>query len=240
MFLNMALILNIETSTRVCSVNIAKDGVKIIGMETDEPNAHSKVLTVYIQDLLKQSGIVIKELDALAVSKGPGSYTGLRIGVSCAKGIAYGAGKKLLSVNTLLNMAWGAIGMIKGKEESVLSPVIDARRMEVYTQMFDYELHPLSDIQALIIDENSFIGFRENRSIYIFGDGAEKCKPILNQPNIVFLENITPSADHMIPFSEEAYHFGNFEDVAYFEPFYLKDFVASIPTKNIFSKPFNE
>jgi tRNA threonylcarbamoyladenosine biosynthesis protein TsaB len=236
----MALILNIETSTQVCSVNIAKDGVKVAGMETHEQNAHSKVLTVYIEQLLKSSGIGIKEMNAISVSKGPGSYTGLRIGVSCAKGIAFGAGIPMLSVNTLQHMAWGARQMIGLAEDYILAPVIDARRMEVYNQLFDMHLNPVSDIRAMIIDAGSFDDILKKNSLYIFGDGAEKCKPLLDHTGICFLDHVYPSADYMIPFSEDAYKTGKFEDVAYFEPFYLKDFVATIPTKHIFNTHLSE
>ncbi len=234
LFKNMALILNIETSTQVCSVNLAKDGKKLIGKETNEPNAHSKVLTVFIEDIFSSVNHNINDIDAVAVSKGPGSYTGLRIGVSVAKGIAYAGEKKLLSVNTLQNMAWGAKQTIQMNHNIIFAPVIDARRMEVYTQIFDYELNPISKIQALIVDETGFSDLLNNRKVCIFGDGAEKCKAVLNRPNINFLDHMNPSADYMIPFSESAFNKGLFEDIAYFEPFYLKDFVAIVPTKNIF------
>jgi len=236
----MALILNIETSTQVCSVNLAKDGIKIIGKETDEANAHSKVLTVFIEEILHTSGIVLNEIDAVSVSKGPGSYTGLRIGISVAKGIAYAAGKRLLSVSTLQNMAWGAKQKLNSPDETLFAPLIDARRMEVYTQLFDYNLNPISSIQALIIDENGFSDISAQKTITIFGDGAQKCKAVLSRPNIRFLDHMNPSADYMVPFSEDAFNKSAFEDVAYFEPFYLKDFVAVIPTKNIFGQRNNE
>jgi len=230
----MALILNIETSTTVCSVNIAKNGIKIIGKETKEQNAHSKMLTVFIEEILKIAKLKIKDIDAVAVSKGPGSYTGLRIGVSAAKGIAYGANKKLLSVSTLLNMTWGAKQLLKPKEDILFAPMIDARRMEVYTQLFDNELNPIDNINAKIINEQSFLNESENKKIFFFGDGAAKCKDTITHKNAVFIEDLHPSADYMIPFSEKAFIENKFENVAYFEPYYLKDFVATIPKKNIF------
>lgn len=230
----MARILNIETSTTVCSVNIAENGEKIIGKETMIQNAHSKVLTVFIEEILKEKNLKIKDIDAVAVSKGPGSYTGLRIGVSVAKGIAYGAGKKLLSVNTLQNMAWGAKQFLKPEENILFAPMIDARRMEVYTQLFNKDLNSVNEITAEIIDEQSFFNELENQKIYFFGDGAAKCKDMITHKNAVFAEDLYPSADYMIPFSEKAFNDNNFEDIAYFEPFYLKDFVAGIPKKNIF------
>ena len=230
----MALILNIETSTTVCSVNLADDGKKIIGKETNEQNAHSKVLTVFIEELFKEINFKIKDVDAIAVSKGPGSYTGLRIGVSAAKGIAYGTGKPLISVSTLQNMAWGAKNKLKVEQNVFLAPMIDARRMEVYTQLFDININPINEISAEIIDEQSFLKELEDHKIYIFGDGAAKCKSAITHDNAVFIDDMHPSADYMIPYSEQAFKDNKFEDVAYFEPFYLKDFVATIPKKNIF------
>lgn len=230
----MGLILNIETSTSVCSVNLAENGKKIIGKETKEKNAHSKVLTVFIEDILKEANLKIKNIDAVAISKGPGSYTGLRIGVSVSKGIAYGADKPLISVNTLQNMAWGAMQKIKADNDVLLSPMIDARRMEVYTQLFNNQLIPINKISAEIIDDHSFLKVPENNIIYFFGDGAAKCKEIITRQNAFFINDLSPSADYMIQYSEQAFRDKKFEDVAYFEPFYLKNFVATIPKKNIF------
>ena len=232
----MALILNIETSTTICSASLAKDGKKIIGKESNEKNAHSKILTVFIEDVFKEANIKVKDIDAVAVSKGPGSYTGLRIGVSAAKGIAYGAGKPLISVSTLLNMTYGAKKIINAENEDLFAPMIDARRMEVYTQLFDNELNGLSEINAKIIDEQSFLHELEKHKIHFFGDGAMKCKDAIKHKNAIFYEDFHPSADYMIPFSEKAFDENNFEDVAYFEPFYLKDFVATTPKKNIFGQ----
>ncbi len=232
----MALILNIETSTTICSVALAKDGEKIIGKESNEKNAHSKVLTVFIEDIFKEANIKVKDIDAVSVSKGPGSYTGLRIGVSAAKGIAYGTGKPLISVSTLLNMTYGAKQKLNVNKHDLFAPMIDARRMEVYTQLFDYELNTLSKINAKIIDEQSFQEELEKHKIHFFGDGAMKCNKAITHKDAIFLENFHPSADYMIPFSEKAFNENNFEDVAYFEPFYLKDFVATIPKKNIFGE----
>jgi len=230
----MALILNIETSTTICSVSIAKDGKKIIGKESNEKNAHSKILTVFIEDIFNEVNLKVKDIDAVAVSKGPGSYTGLRIGVSAAKGIAYGANKPLISVSTLQNMAYGGKQTLEVNENDLLAPMIDARRMEVYTQLFDYNLNPLNKINAKIIDEQSFVSELEKHKIYFFGDGALKCQNAIKHKNAIFVEDLNPSADFMIPFSEKAFNENNFEDVAYFEPFYLKDFIATIPRKNIF------
>ncbi|MCF6367216.1 MAG: tRNA (adenosine(37)-N6)-threonylcarbamoyltransferase complex dimerization subunit type 1 TsaB [Bacteroidales bacterium] len=230
----MALILNIETSTSVCSVNIAEDGKKIIEKETKEKNAHSKMLTVFIEDILKSANLIINDIDAVSVSKGPGSYTGLRIGVSAAKGIVYGATKNLLSVSTLQSMAWGAKQLLKPEESVFFAPMIDARRMEVYTQLFDNNLNAVSKIKAEIIDKQSFFKKLENQKIFFFGDGAAKCKNMIKHKNATFVDDLHPSADYMISFSEKAFNENKFEDVAYFEPYYLKDFVATISKKNIF------
>ena len=230
----MGLILNIETSTTVCSVNIAENGIKLIGKETNEQNAHSKVLTSFIEELFKEINFQIKDIDAVAISKGPGSYTGLRIGVSVAKGIAYGSGIPLISVSTLQNMAWGAKSL-SAKEQGVLyAPMIDARRMEVYTQLFDNKINHINEISAKIIDDQSFYKELESHKIYFFGDGAAKCKTAIKHKNALFIDNLNPSADFMISYSEQAFQDNKFEDVAYFEPFYLKDFVATVPKKNIF------
>jgi len=230
----MALILNIESSTSVCSVCLAENGKKIAGKETNEQNAHSKILTVFIEDIFKELNIKVKDTDAVAVSKGPGSYTGLRIGVSAAKGIAYGAGIPLISVNTLQNMAWGAKQNFNKENNILFAPMIDARRMEVYSQLFDYNLNPTNEITAKIIDENSFSEELKTPKIYFFGDGAAKCKNIISHKNAVFIDDLHPSADYMISYSEQAFNEKNFEDLAYFEPFYLKNFIATIPKKNIY------
>ncbi len=230
----MALILNIESSTSVCSVCLAENGKKIAGKETNEQNAHSKILTVFIKDIFQELNLKVKNIDAVAVSKGPGSYTGLRIGVSVAKGIAYGAGIPLISVSTLQNMAWGAKNVLKIKDDDLLAPMIDARRMEVYSQLFDIQIQPVNNITAKIIDEKSFSEELHKHKIYFFGDGAAKCKETIRHKNVIFAENLFPSADYMILFSETAFKNKKFEDVAYFEPFYLKDFIATIPKKNIY------
>ncbi len=232
----MALILNIETSTSVCSVNIAKDGKKIIGKETKENNAHSKILTVFIEDIFAKANIKVNDIDAVAVSKGPGSYTGLRIGVSVAKGIAYGANKKLISVNTLNSMAWGCKKNKNFENNVLFAPMIDARRMEVYTQLFNNNLNAINKIEAKIIDTTSFLQEFNKHKLIFFGDGADKCKNTILHENAIFIDDLFPSADYMIEFSEKAFNNKKFENVAYFEPFYLKDFVASIPKKNIFGE----
>ena len=236
----MALILNIETSTTVCSVILAENGNIISKKETDEKNSHSSLLTVFIEEMFKELEINLSDIDAVAVSKGPGSYTGLRIGVSTAKGIAYGINKKLISVSTLQSMAWGMKQyLLKNKiefnENTLFCPMIDARRMEVYTAFYDTNINMIKEISAEIIDENSFNNLLINNKVYFFGDGANKCKTSITNNNAIFIENIFPSAEYMINFSEKYFQNNKFEDIAYFEPFYLKDFIATVPKKNIYS-----
>lgn len=233
----MALILNIETSTTVCSVALAENGKIIALKKTRDENSHSRILTVFIEDIFKETNIDIKKLDAVAVSKGPGSYTGLRIGVSAAKGIAYGLNIPLISVNTLQIMALqlkSKYNEFEKDENIILSPMIDARRMEVYTALFDKNLNMKTEISADIIDENSYETELINHKIFFFGNGADKLNKIIKHKNAVFIEDIHPSADYMIEFSEKKFESKTFEDTAYFEPFYLKNFVAVMPTKHIY------
>jgi len=238
----MGLILNIETSTTVCSVCIAKDG-KLIGIkESEEEKSHAKKLTGFIDELLKEHGIAYNDLDAIAVDKGPGSYTGLRIGVSTAKGLCYARDLPLIAINTLQSMAFGIINNIKAKsihiddfDDVMLVPMIDARRMEVYSAFFNSNGDFEREVKAEIIDEDSYQEILKNRKMLFFGDGSEKIHEIVNHEKAVFIENIQPSSKDMIELSESNFSSKQFEDVAYFEPFYLKDFVATIPKKNIFN-----
>ncbi len=231
----MALILNIETSTKSCSVSLAENGKLIALCESvEEAYSHSRLLTVYIGQLFETTNFTVKDLDAVAVSKGPGSYTGLRIGVSAAKGIAYGLGVPLISSDTLLSMA-NAQSLGRVGEVAFFCPMIDARRLEVYAAIFDADNTCCRKTQADIIEQNSYSKFLDRGKVYFFGDGADKCKAILTHKNAVFIENIFPSAKDMVGLTFDKFAKQEFEDVAYFEPFYLKDFVASVPTKNIFS-----
>ena len=225
----MALILNIDTSTDVCSVAIARDGNVIALKENDEGFNHSTLLGVYVDDLLKENDLTASDLYAVAVSMGPGSYTGLRIGVSLAKGICFGAGKPLIAVSTLAALA-NAVAQ-REDEEAFYCPMIDARRMEVYAAVYDRALKVQRAIGADIIDENSYAEYLEKHPVYFFGNGAAKCKEKLSHPNAHFIENIHPVAKWMFPLAEKAMAVEDFKDVAYFEPFYLKEFVASTPKK---------
>ena len=237
----MALILNIETSTRVCSVALSENDKLLAKKVSYETNSHSAYLTVFIEQLFKNIKLKISDIDAVAISKGPGSYTGLRIGVSTAKGIAYGINKPLISVSTLELMSFGVTNNLEKyniapSEKNILfCPMIDARRMEVYTAVFDINNKQVTDISAKIIDENSYSNLLKNNKIVFFGDGANKCKDIINNDNTVFINDINPLAENMIKLSSKAFAENNIENTAYFEPYYLKDFMATVPKKNIYT-----
>ncbi len=230
----MPFILNIETSTTVCSVALSANGNVIFSKETYEGMSHASVLGVFVEEamsFIRKNG---QSLDAVAVSCGPGSYTGLRIGVSTAKGLCYGLNIPLIAVPTLLVLTEAAKKNSQFIEkETLFCPMIDARRMEVYTALYDNNLQVIKETSAEIITENSFSDILKNYKIIFFGDGAEKCKQLITHSNATFLENINPLAKNMLPLSEQAFYQNNFEDVAYFEPFYLKDFIATTPKNRI-------
>jgi len=223
--------LAIETATPVCSVALIEDNRVISLKESNESNSHSKVLTVFIQEILKEFNMDVKDLDAVVVSEGPGSYTGLRIGVSSAKGLCYAGDVPLISINTLQSMAYGVIlnKDIKIDESTLLCPLIDARRMEVYSALYNANGNKVRETKAEIIDESSFMDYLEKGKVFFFGDGAEKCKEMITHPNARFLEDFSVSAAHMALQINQKFQQQQFEDVAYFEPFYLKDFVAGAP-----------
>jgi tRNA threonylcarbamoyladenosine biosynthesis protein TsaB len=222
----MAFILNLETATTVCSVALAKDGQLLSQKELNGDYTHAENLTLFIEAVVKEAKLSLKNLDAIAVSKGPGSYTGLRIGVSTAKGLCYSLDKPLIAINTLEHSAYGC-SLMHGKSNDLFCPMIDARRMEVYCAVYDKSNKLIRSTAAEIIDEQSFQDLLEKQTVYFFGDGAEKCKSILSpHPNAIFLDHLYPSANNMITLAAHAFQKKQFEDVAYFEPFYLKDFVA--------------
>jgi tRNA threonylcarbamoyladenosine biosynthesis protein TsaB len=235
----MGLILNIETATNVCSVALANDGKILTFKESLKDKSHSTLLSVFIEEILKENKIQVSHLDAVAVSKGPGSYTGLRIGVSTAKGLCYGGNIPLISLNTLKIMAFGIINNQKldktkfaAKNNILLCPMIDARRLEVFTAIYDYLNHTIEDTQAKIINPSSYDKYLNNNNLIFFGTGANKCFKILKNKNALFIEDFNTSARYMIMLSEEAYKKKIFENVAYFEPYYLKDFIATVPKKS--------
>ncbi len=226
-FYNMAKIIYIETATKICSVALSENG-KLVGIrESKVSNSHAEMLSVFIEELMKKVNWKYADLDAVAVSMGPGSYTGLRIGVSSAKGLCYSLEKPLIAVSTLQSMAWG---MAQNNENVLFCPMIDARRMEVYSAVFDKNNEEVRGIEAQIIDENSFADSLKEKVIYFAGDGAAKCKEVFaNQPNARFLDEFEISSRYMIEIATKKYGQQQFEDVAYFEPYYLKDFIAGTP-----------
>ena len=224
----MSCILNIETSTNVCSVALSQDGVCLYEDVNMEGPSHAQVLAGYVKNAVSFADSHAIPIDAIAISKGPGSYTGLRIGVSESKGVAYGRDAKLLSVPTLKLLT---VPILLGHEElpedALLCPMIDARRMEVYCALYDRALNEVVQTQALVIDSDSFKEYLDKQPIYFMGNGADKCVETIQHPNAHFIKNIVPRAKNMIPLAEMAMAKEQFEDVAYFEPFYLKEFVAT-------------
>lgn len=220
----MALILNLETATTNCSVNVAEDGNILAIKEHNTPSfSHSEQLHLFIQECLVSAAVAIQDLDAVAVSKGPGSYTGLRIGVSTAKGLCFALGRPLIAVPTLQSMA---MQMALDKGELII-PVLDARRMEVYSAVFDDVGQQIRETRAEIIDQDSFSEYLGYNKVFIAGPGASKMEAVLKTDTFVFETEIIPSSTQMATLSYEKFRKKDFEDVAYFEPYYLKDFLST-------------
>ena len=234
----MALILIIETSTEICSVALTIDGIFLDMIESKEGQNHARLVTVFAEDLLRRNKVASKDLAAVAVSKGPGSYTGLRIGVSTAKGICFALNIPLIAVGTLEAMTHHVILHrssfgIPANEKVLFCPMIDARRMEVFSMVYDSEGSVLRPISAVIVDELFLAQELKENKVVFFGNGAEKCKKAITSPNAVFIRNVEASAKYACNLAWQLYNKNQFEDVAYFEPFYLKDFVATVSKKNI-------
>ena len=235
----MGLILCIETGTDICSVALAKDGEMIALRESDLGKDHARKVGVFTRELLQEHGIEPDELDAVAVGKGPGSYTGLRIGVSFAKGMCYALGIPLIAIDSLRSLAAclveeveAGIVDIEDWERTVLCPMIDARRMEVYAELFDTNLTPRSEVVAEVVTDKSFSEvLLDYKKLVIFGNGAEKCSGILEWAECV---SVAPSARGLCAEAERKLQAGEVEDVAYFEPFYLKDFIGTASKKRLF------
>ena len=228
----MSCILNIETSTDVCSVAISDNGQVIFNKEDHSGPNHAVKLGVYVDEALSFIDGHGIPLEAVAVSCGPGSYTGLRIGVSMAKGICYGRDVKLISIPTLELMAVPVLlGEHPAEEDALIVPMLDARRMEVYAKVMDRALKEVRPIQADIVDADTYKEYLDRGTVYFFGNGAEKCMEVINHPNARLVKGIEPLAKNMAPLAEKRFVEGKFEDVAYFVPFYLKDFVAKMPKK---------
>lgn len=229
----MSCILHIETSTAVCSVAVSEDGQHIFVKEDFQGPSHATLLGGFVDEALSLIDSHAIPLDAVAVSCGPGSYTGLRIGVSMAKGICYGRDVPLIAIPTLELMTVPVLLYHDLPEDALVCPMIDARRMEVYAAIYDRGLNIKREISADIIDEGSYLNFLNDNPVYFFGNGAEKCREKITHPNAHFIDGIHPLAKLMFPLAEKAMANRKFEDVAYFEPFYLKEFIATIPKKRI-------
>ena len=257
----MALILHIETATRICSVALSNNGSFLCMRESSATNAHSSQVTLFIDEVFREAGVPLTSLDAVAVSMGPGSYTGLRIGVAAAKGLCYALDRPLIAVETLAAMATGlndptplppplgGEGEVNaltpdpspggtpltpdpspGGRGEYVCPMLDARRMEVYCAIYDRNFREVMPVEAVIVNEDSFAEYLAKGILTFGGEGAEKCRPLLeNHPNARFVSGFETSAKFMVPLAFERFNSGRFEDLAYFEPFYLKEFVAGKP-----------
>lgn len=237
----MATILHIETSTEVCSVAVSQDGLCVFEREDREGPNHAVKSGVFIDEALSHIDSQLLTLDAVAVSGGPGSYTGLRIGVSTAKGVCFGRDAQLISVPTLEVLCVPVLLQEKVKEDdALLCPMLDARRMEVYAALFDRSLREVRPTQADIVDGDTYRAFLYERPVYFFGNGAAKCVEVIDHPNAKFIEGVVPLARWMFPLAERRFFDQKFEDVAYFEPFYLKDFVEKTKPHPLTPSPKGE
>ena len=228
----MATLLQIETATQVCSAAVSVDGETIALKELAAQNIHAGSLTLFIREVMQQAGVRYQDLDAIAVSKGPGSYTGLRIGVSTAKGICFAQDKPLIGIDTLQMMAKGFLSA-NSSYTGLICPMIDARRMEVFTALYDHQLTEILPVSAKIIDEESFRSELNGQQITFIGDGAMKCNTSIRSANAAFSDLNFNSAANMSGLAFNAFTLGQFEDVAYFEPYYLKDFVITQAKKKV-------
>ena len=235
----------IETSTELCSTAIASGGKIISHRESDTPRSHASLTAVFIDEMLKETGMAVKDCSAVCVSMGPGSYTGLRVGVSTAKGLCFGAGIPPLAIGTLDTLVWQAIGSGHADESAAgqssllpedcryIVPMIDARRMEVYTALFSPDGRQISETEARIIDQDSFDRQLGDGPVLFIGDAADKCSKVIRHRNAHFVQCCPEATAMLIPATME-YKEKRFKDVAYFEPFYLKNFVATVSRKKLF------
>ena len=235
----MSYILVIETSTEVCSVALASNGVLVDMLESGEGQNHARLVSVYAEDLLARNRVKPSDLVAVAISRGPGSYTGLRIGVSTAKGFCYAAGIPLIAVGTLESMAVHVAANkthfgIDESRETLYCPMIDARRMEVYSMLVDEHGNIIKPISAEVVDESFLSGELKEQQVVFLGNGSAKCHKVIVSPNAFFTDGVRASASHLCVLAWNAFQEKKFEDIAYFEPFYLKDFVATVSKKNVF------
>ena len=229
----MATLILIETSTSVCSAALSRDGEILLNKENFDGQSHSVLLGKFVKEIIDYVRENSIKIDGVAVSCGPGSYTGLRIGVSLSKGLCYGLDVPLIAINTLQTMALSASKNSDIENNALLCPMIDARRMEVYNCIYDANLNQVRETQPEIIDENSFSDILKEKKVYFFGNGAEKCKPFITHENAIFLDEVYPLATSMIKLAEEAFSREDFADVAYFEPFYLKAAHVTMPKNQL-------
>ena len=225
----MPLILLLETATTNCSVALASDGIIVASRSINSGYSHAEKINLFVQEVVAQAGVTLKDLQAVAISNGPGSYTGLRIGISTAKGLCYALGIPLISVSTLDAMAQGLNG---GKDQFIV-PMIDARRMEVYSAVYDSDKKRLSEAEAIVVDEKFYSAFRRSRKLLLAGDGADKCQTLFHsESSIEILPDFMPQAEFMSQLAEKKFLNFDFENVALFEPFYLKEFVPGPKKSN--------
>lgn len=227
----MAYIISIETATPVCSVALHRDGELLALRESDDQRKHAENITVFVDEVVKEANIPIQDINAIAISKGPGSYTGLRIGVSAAKGLCYGLSIPLIAINTLEGMLYHPSLSAYAQESILYCPMLDARRMEVYCSLFNTQKEVVQETEAMVIDELSFKKELDKQPVVFFGSGADKCKQTIVHPNAFFNADVIPSAKTIGKMAYQKYQQQQFEDVAYFEPFYLKEFVATVSKK---------
>lgn len=229
----MSCILNIETSTSVCSVALSTNGKVLFEKASFDGPSHAALLGVYVEEALTVLKEKALKLDAVAVSSGPGSYTGLRMGVSVAKGLCFGFGIPLIGIPTLEIIADTAMKQQSGTADCLFCAMLDARRMEVYAAIYDAALHTVRETAADIVDLDTYASYLEKGKVCFFGNGAAKCKTIITSPNAVFIDDIHPLAVNMVNLAEKAFDAGKFQNAAYFEPFYLKEFQATIAKNKV-------
>ena len=234
-------IINIETATTVCSVAVSEKGQTLIDKVSFDGPSHASLLGSFVEDAVKESKSLGLKIDAVAVSSGPGSYTGLRIGVSMAKGLCFGYNIPLLSIPTLEILVCKAMKVVAAQSDAstdshIFCAMLDARRMEVYSSIYDGMFNKIRDTEAVIVAEDTYDFLSEKQVVYFLGNGADKCKNIIKNKNALFIDDLHPLASDMTALSEQAYTERRFEDVAYFEPFYLKDFIATVSKNKVLSE----
>lgn len=229
----MSLILNIESAIDGCSVAVSDEGRLVFHEEDQSTHNNAVSLGLLVDNALAFVDSHGMKLDAVAVSEGPGSYTGLRIGVSMAKGVCYGRGLKLIAVPTLKLLCVRLLLTEELPDDALLCPMIDARRMEVYSALYDRALKPVREIRADIVDRETYLEYLEKHPVWFLGNGSTKCRDVIDHPAAHFIEDVMPEARWMFPLAEQSFNRGEFRDVAYFEPYYLKDFIAVKPKKQV-------